>query len=105
MAERRAIGREICPGSGTYARDFEVRRLARNPRARCPVCGLSSALTKRGTIWRHTRITASTVVKPSRQHLPQRQDSLMEQLRDLVPIAEREGMYDAADWIKGHLHD
>lgn len=33
---------------------------------------------------------------------PQRQDSLTDQLRDLVPIAEREGMYDAADWIKAH---
>lgn len=30
----------------------------------------------------------------------QRQDSLTEQLRDLIPIAEREGMYDAADYLK-----
>jgi hypothetical protein len=31
---------------------------------------------------------------------PQRQDDLASQLRDLIPIAEREGCYDAADWLK-----
>ena len=30
---------------------------------------------------------------------PQRQDSLNEQLRDLVDIAQHEGMYDAADFL------
>ena len=28
-----------------------------------------------------------------------RQDSLFDQLRDLIPIADREGMYDAADYL------
>lgn len=38
-------------------------------------------------------------------HLPyipiqtQRQDALMDQLRDLVFVANRLGMYDAADWM------
>jgi hypothetical protein len=31
---------------------------------------------------------------------PQRQDDLASQLRDLIPIAEREGCYDAADFLK-----
>jgi hypothetical protein len=34
---------------------------------------------------------------------PQRQDSLTEQLRDLVHVANREGMYDAADWIADRI--
>lgn len=34
---------------------------------------------------------------PSR---PQRQDSTMEQLRDLIPIANKLGLYDAADAIR-----
>jgi len=28
-----------------------------------------------------------------------RQDSLIDQLRDLIAHANREGMYDAADWL------
>lgn len=36
---------------------------------------------------------------------PQRQDSLDEQLRDLAAIADREGMYDASDWLRGQLND
>lgn len=35
--------------------------------------------------------------------LTQRQDSTMEQLRDLVSVAEKLGMYDAADVIKSRL--
>lgn len=35
--------------------------------------------------------------------LPQRQDSLIDQLEDLVATATRLGMYDAADWVNGHL--
>lgn len=31
---------------------------------------------------------------------PQRQDSLHDQMRDVVREAERLGCYDAADWIK-----
>lgn len=31
---------------------------------------------------------------------PQRQDSLHEQMRDVVRAAEQLGCYDAADWIK-----
>lgn len=34
------------------------------------------------------------------QKLPQRQDSTIEQLRDLLPIANRLGMYDAADYMR-----
>lgn len=33
----------------------------------------------------------------------QRQDSLTEQMRDLVALAEREGMRDAADWIRARF--
>ncbi len=36
---------------------------------------------------------------------PQRQDSLDEQLRDLAAIADREGMYDAADWLREQLDE
>lgn len=32
---------------------------------------------------------------------PQRQDSCLEQLRDLTMIANRLGFYDAADYIRG----
>lgn len=32
--------------------------------------------------------------------MPQRQDSLEDQLRDLIAVANRLGMYDAADWVK-----
>lgn len=34
---------------------------------------------------------------------PQRQDSLQEQLRDLQVVANRLGMYDAADWISDRI--
>jgi hypothetical protein len=34
---------------------------------------------------------------------PQRQDSLTDQLNDLVGVANRMGMYDAADFIRNHL--
>ncbi len=34
----------------------------------------------------------------------QRQDSLDEQLRDLAALADRAGMYDAADWIRDQLN-
>lgn len=30
----------------------------------------------------------------------QRQDSLDDQLRDLIAVADHQGMYDAADWLK-----
>lgn len=33
----------------------------------------------------------------------QRQDSLTEQLADLISVATLLGMYDAADWIKNQL--
>ena len=32
--------------------------------------------------------------------LPQRQDALNDQLKDLVLVANRLGMYDAADWVR-----
>jgi len=35
--------------------------------------------------------------------LPQRQDSLVDQLEDLIAVANRLGMYDAADWVKTRL--
>jgi len=35
---------------------------------------------------------------------PQRQDSLNEQLRDLINVANRLGMYDAADSLQYSLH-
>lgn len=31
---------------------------------------------------------------------PQRQDSLIDQLRDLIPFANFHGMYDAADYLQ-----
>lgn len=36
---------------------------------------------------------------------PQRQDSTMDQLIDLIKIANKLGFYDAADFIKGSLKD
>lgn len=36
---------------------------------------------------------------------PQRQDSLRNQLSDLIALANRAGMYDAADWVKQRLGD
>jgi hypothetical protein len=35
--------------------------------------------------------------------LPQRQDSTTDQLRDLIAVANRLGMYDAAEWIEKGL--
>jgi len=35
--------------------------------------------------------------------LPQRQDSQQDQLRDLIQVANRLGMYDAADLLKLHV--
>ena len=35
----------------------------------------------------------------------QRQDSLTDQLRDLAAIADREGMYDAADFIRDRIEE
>lgn len=37
--------------------------------------------------------------------LPQRQDSLLSQVIDLHAVANRLGMYDAADWIDARLRD
>jgi len=35
--------------------------------------------------------------------LHQRQDGLLDQIRDLIPVANRLGMYDAADWLRDML--
>jgi hypothetical protein len=35
--------------------------------------------------------------------MPQSQESLVDQLNKLIVLAEKEGLYDAADWIKGNL--
>jgi hypothetical protein len=35
--------------------------------------------------------------------LPQRQDGTVDQLKDLIVIAERFGFYDAADYLKQNL--
>ncbi len=34
-----------------------------------------------------------------------RQDSLTDQIRDLVKLANEHGMYDAADWITARLRE
>lgn len=34
------------------------------------------------------------------QEVPQRQDSLTDQMKTVIQLAEKEGCYDAADWIK-----
>lgn len=39
------------------------------------------------------------------KQLPQRQDSLSDQLRDLHMLAARYGMYDAADWLWKRMRD
>jgi len=36
--------------------------------------------------------------------LPQRQDSLNDQLEDLIAVANRLGMYDASDFLGAHFH-
>lgn len=43
---------EKCPGSGSSP----LQRAYTNPRASCPVCGKSSALTRARTIRAHTRV-------------------------------------------------
>lgn len=58
----------------------------------CVVCGCTS-YAEQGT--------SSTVTKMEQQ--PQRQDSLNDQLRDLQAIANKLGMYDAADFIQKAL--
>ncbi len=35
--------------------------------------------------------------------IPQRQDALVDQLIDLMKVAHRLGMWDAADWIQARL--
>jgi hypothetical protein len=37
------------------------------------------------------------------KHCPQRQDGMLEQLKDLHAFANKLGFYDAADFIKQHL--
>ena len=36
---------------------------------------------------------------------PQRQDSLYAQLKDLIPLAQKEGCYDAADYLRRITED
>ena len=36
---------------------------------------------------------------------PQRQDSLRDQLRDLLVLTRNEGMYDAYDWVEARIVD
>ena len=36
---------------------------------------------------------------------PQRQDSVLDQLRDMVSVANREGCYDAADFLRRTVED
>ena len=48
-------------------------------------------------------ITDLNEIMASLPQLPQRQDSTNDQLRDLRAIANRLGMYDAADIIRGLL--
>lgn len=36
---------------------------------------------------------------------PQRQDAVLDQLRDLIPVANREGCYDAADFLRRTVED
>jgi hypothetical protein len=37
------------------------------------------------------------------RYMPQRQDSLTDQLVDIARLADRMGCYDAADWIRNQL--
>lgn len=39
------------------------------------------------------------------EHLPQRQDSLLDQLTDLIPLATQAGCYDAADFLRNFIED
>ena len=43
-------------------------------------------------------------VRRSARERIQRQDSLNDQLKDLAAIADREGMYDAADYIRERIN-
>ena len=42
---------------------------------------------------------AVRVLKASFERPPQSQESLTDQLIELITVANREGLYDAADWI------
>lgn len=46
---------------------------------------------------------ANYVEAKAQERLAQRQDSVADQLRDLVAVATKLGMYDAADWIHTRL--
>ena len=39
------------------------------------------------------------------KHLPQRQDSLTDQMRDVIPLATKAGCYDAADYLRRVVED
>lgn len=64
----------------------------------CRVCQALVAIftAKNG----NTAVSTLQTEKAKLQQLPQRQDGNIDQLRDLRPIANRLGMYDAADYIR-----
>lgn len=50
-----------------------------------------------------TTLTIETVdngIKVTGESLPQRQDALLAQLNDLIPLANKMGCYDAADYLR-----
>ncbi len=76
-----------------------------NPYRRCKSCKRSAPeingrLEKHETWCEYRRRREAPAAFQEIPQLPQRQDSTSDQLEDLVKVAERLGMYDAADYIR-----
>lgn len=59
-------------------------------------CEDAAAGTEFAEVYRMGRVA----IHEAEEKYPQRQDSLYDQLHDLVALANVHGMYDAADWLK-----
>lgn len=79
---------------------MESKLLAENAQLREVVEEVATMPTRDGlprlAAWHSLTIKAKRALGPN----PQRQDGLQDQLRDLIAVANRLGMYDAADYIR-----
>jgi hypothetical protein len=53
----------------------------------------------------HCKALEALVEGKNGKNKPQRQDAVLDQLRDLIPVANREGCYDAADFLRRTVED
>ena len=54
-------------------------------------------------IWDELAAVKKEIARLKGDPLPQRQDALDDQLRDLIPLANKAGCYDAADFIRDRV--